>query len=69
MTTDIAYTGQTTTERDGNTLRMVIQLQLTNPNPPKYPDGYATDPYLYRHMAMNLADGTTVYDYVGPFAA
>lgn len=67
MNTDIAYSGQTTTERDGDVLRMVIQLRATNPNPPAYPDGYATDPFLYRHLAINLMDGTTMHDYLGPF--
>ncbi len=69
MNTDITYTSQLTTERDGNTLRLVVQLQTPNPTPPTYPAGHANDPFLYRHLAINLVDGSTDYDYIGPFAA
>lgn len=69
MNTDIKYTSQLTTERDGNTLRLVVQLQSTNPKPPTYAAGHATDPFLYRHLAINLLDGSTEHDYIGPFAA
>ena len=61
------FTNRTETETDGDLLRMTLQLQKRNLEPRPVPEGCVQDDLLYRHIGINLTDGTTAYDYIGPY--
>ena len=61
------FTKKIESESEGDLLRLTIQLNKRNPDARPVPDGCVVDDLLYRHHGINLTDGTTSYDYIGPY--